>query len=235
MMPRSMPMSLVCLCVALSVVEGEAATITSVIQVVGDGVTETMVSVPDTLDPNDDNTSFSFNFAQYRLRLDEVTTVDIEFGTADSGGTTEYDLFVTLDNRTDVEWLGLIAELGRGVGPQFVPSGLDGLSFDTDENDPTAERDSVVDSRSFLLLEHLDDQMEWGMGLVPSPGSDDLAFTFDLPDLDGSGAFTLRFEPVVESEPPVPEMSTVSVLAFAWLLGAVSARGRRTKRARPGG
>ncbi len=204
----------------------QAATITAVNRVVGDGVVDVLVVAPDTLDPNDDNNAFSLNFAAYELRFDQTVAADIEFEVQDSLGTTQYDLFVTLVNESGTDWIGQSVELGFGVTDQFRASdNHDGLSFDTDESDPLAERDSLVDSANFVLDQHLDNKITWGSGLVYSGRIDDLIFSFDLPDLPNEDRFTLRFQPLVEEvAPPIPEpamgtlflMVGISVFARRW-------------------
>ena len=154
-----------------------------------------------------------------------ASPIDIVFGVANSGGTTEYASLELAVNSTGLTWTDYRFELGFGTRGNFVRSGDDGLDFDTPDRDPAAS--AVVVGTPFSSGNHDDDTIEWKCGSVPHGSVAFFTFSFDVPDADGipefawSGdtgyQFTLRQYPGVApdegGDPVIPEPSSL------WLLG----------------
>lgn len=157
--------------------------------------------------PNNDNaTSASPNTISYSIFFNSggVGPADLEFNLAASGGTTEYQVApfgFGVVNNTGFPLSGFVAELGFGVGANFVRSGTaDGLDFDTPDHDPAPQ------SVAFPALAHDSDTLRWSGALV-STGQIGASFAIDLADglqnvhPGGVNRFTLRLTPVAVPEP----------------------------------
>lgn len=165
--------------------------------------------------PNNDNASgASPNTVPYNIFHNTLGTLEVEFVTSESGGSTEYRFTQTFINNTGQVWTGFEFLLGYGVGAAFTPSGADdGLDFDTPDADPAPT------ASLFTVLQHDSDRIVWSGGSVPSIGVLTLSFALDVPDdlagfnPDQLSRFTLRQVPIVAAQ-EAPEPSSL------WLLGA---------------
>lgn len=185
---------------------------------------------PVTFAANNDNTDASLEDGAENgfLAVKDFNTVDpidLVFGVADSGGTTEYASLELVVNSTGLSWADYRFELGFGTRGNFIRSGDDGLDFDTPDRDPAVS--ALVVGTQFSSGNHDDDTIEWKGGLVPHGSVAFFTFSLDVPDADGipefawSGdagyQFTLRQYPGVApdggGDPVIPEPSSL------WLLG----------------
>jgi len=209
-----------------------AATITSVSSVLLPGAsTGTIGPVGSTPSPNNDNSAAaSANVIPVSIFFNTLGTAEIEFGVANSAGTTEYRLTQTLVNNTGVPWSGFRFELGFGTGASFVSSG-DGDSLDFDAPD----RDPAPTSSAFSALDPLSNSLDWSGGSAPSTSSVAFAFAIDVPDglaashPLGLDRFTLRQVPI----PTVPEPGVLALLGLGLAGLAASRRPLRGPAARP--
>jgi hypothetical protein len=169
--------------------------------------------------PNNDNaTAASPNLISFSIFFNSggLGPADLEFGLANSGGTTEYragSAGLGLVNNTGSPFTGFLAELGFGTGADFVRSaGGDGLEFDTPDRDPAPALPA------FSALTHDPASLRWSGGMVPAIGAFVVGFSIDVPDgleavhPGGLNRFTLRLTPI--SEAAVPEPATAFLTLF---------------------
>ncbi len=197
----------------------EAGTIIGVNSITGTGLGLGFVPPINTLSEANDNQpggpGFDANIIVPIKRFDSTGFIDIEFLVRDSqpGGTTEYQLFESVDNNTFINWSSYTMELGFGTGLAFVQSpGGDGLDFDAPGFDtPPA-------SSAFGSVALGEDLLVFSAG-VQTTGSEIYQLRIDVPD--GITSFTLRQFPT-----PVPEPSTLALAACA-LVGVAAMKRRR--------
>ena len=217
-------------CLVLCLGGAQAGTVSSIATSSLPGTsTGTIGPIGLTPAPNNDNAiAASPNTVPYSVFFNAHGPVQVEFVTANSGGTTEYRFTQTFINNTGQAWSGFVFELGYGVDGAFTPfASADGLDFDAPDADPTPT------ASHFSSLSHQSDRIEWSNGSVPSIGVLNLSFAIDVPDNIATfnpaqvSRFTLRQTPIPVSA--VPEPSTlllliVGLLALVWrgrVLGVV--------------
>ena len=162
------------------------------VQTNGNGTTSVFVNT--TAANNDNVTTIGNNNIDVNGKnFTSVGPIDIVFDVTATGGTTEYLVAEGVTNSTGVTWTGYQLQLGFGFGANFVPSGADGLDFDTPDRDPTPTH------TAFSSLVHLDDLMIFGGGSVPNLQADAIGLSIDVPD--GITQFTLRQVPLAVPEP----------------------------------
>jgi hypothetical protein len=185
----------------------EAATIANTGAFLLPGFSTGSLSFSPASSPNNDNApAASPNTISYSIFFNTggLGPADLEFQLANSGGTTEYQVAPSgfgVVNNTGFSLAGFRAELGFGVGADFVRSGMaGGLDFDTPDRDPAPQ------SVRFPTLVHDDDTLRW-RGAIVAFGQIGASFAVDVPDgLDsvhpeGVNRFTLRLTPVAVPEP----------------------------------
>lgn len=170
---------------------------------------------------NNDNYDFwSNNGGSFLFSFHSLAPVDTVFSVTDSGGSTEYDLYGRVTNRTGASVLGVRLELGFGTST-FSRATLPGLSFDLPEADPGPVMDN------FAPVLHTDTLIQW-THLIPNTDTPSFEFFFDLPDADAgyipaSALTTDGYDLTLRITPLVPE-------PMSWLCGlglAASLAGRR--------
>jgi hypothetical protein len=148
----------------------------------------------------------------------------IPFDFQESGGTTEYAVNVSVENRSGVHWAGYRFSLGllgeRGSAPYVSPTG-DGFGFDV----ASGVDDSMPQSSGALLLDGQSEDMLDFSGPFPDGGSVRFSFSFDVPDRLAAQQIVLIEQPTL-----VPEPSGVVLLAGG--LGALALRRYRRARGR---
>ena len=157
----------------------------SIESVTGPGAGDAMVSffVPATPNNDDgDDPLFSDGAMAYGVTFERADVVDVLFRMPDSGGVTEYTIFVDVVNQTPDRWIGFALELGFGSGSDFVLSGVDGLSFDTDETDPNAERNFPVNAASFASYRQEDNRFLFLDGFVSAGFASNMLLAIDVSD-----------------------------------------------------
>lgn len=160
------------------------------------------VSVPAilTLNMNNDNIAggpTDNNITVPVKRFDNVGYIDIVFNIANTGGTTEYKVFESVDNNTFLPWSSYTMQLGYGFGPGFnnIGGALDGLDFDF------PNFDTLPTSSAFTNVALNEDLLVYSNGLQLT-GSETYQFRIDVPDLPpGVTSFTIRQTPVAIPEP----------------------------------
>jgi hypothetical protein len=174
--------------------------------------------------PNNDNSAAaSANTFGYTVFWNAITSGEVEYVVANSGGTTEYFVNQTLFNLTGQIWTGFRFELGFGRGSGFVPAS-GGLDFDLPDGDPAPF------SSRFSTLSHQPQTLLWSGGTMANLGAAAFSFSFDVPDNlaalhpGGLSTFTLRQTAIAESTAPVPEPATGLLLAGGVLAVAVLRR-----------
>ncbi len=180
------------------------------------------VSVPAilTLNMNNDNIAGGItdnNITVPVKRFDNVGYIDIVFNVANTGGTTEYKVFESVDNNTFLPWSSYTMQLGYGFGAGFTNIGgaLDGLDFDF------PNFDTPPTSSAFTNVALNEDLLVYSNGLQ-STGSETYQFRIDVPDLPpGVTSFTIRQTPVAVPEPGL------CVLGAAASVGGLLLRRRR--------
>jgi hypothetical protein len=197
----------------------EAGTIVGVNSVTGTGLGLAFVPPINTLSEGNDNQpggpGFDANIIVPIKRFDATGFIDIEFQVRGSqpGGTTEYQVFESVDNNTFINWTSYTIQLGFGTGLGFSQSlPGDGLDFDFPGFDtPPA-------SSAFGNVALGEDILVFSVG-TQTTGSEIYQFRIDVPD--GITLFTLRQFPI-----PVPEPSTLALAAGA-LVGLAAMKRRR--------
>ncbi len=151
-------------------------------------------------------------------RFDHLGYIDIEFTVFNSGGTTEYQVFESVDNNTGIDWARYKMQLGFGTGAGFTLSTpLDGLDFDA------PDYDLFPSSSAMPLIDNSDEDILVFSGGTHSSGAESYQFRIDVPDfgdIPGGYTFTLRQMPIA-----VPEPASVVLLGLA-LAGLVVRRSR---------
>jgi hypothetical protein len=211
----------VCAAMACLVVPfaAEAGTILGVNPATGTGLGSAFVPPINTFSEGNDNQpgGLDNNLFVPIKRFDATGYIDLEFIVRDSiqpGGTTEYQVFESVDNNTFINWSSYTIELGKGTGAGFIQSPADdGLDFDT------PDKDTPPTSTVFNNVAHGQDILVFTAG-IQSTGSEVYTFRIDVPD--GITSFTLRQYPI-----PVPEPSTL-VLACCAVAGLAMAKRRRS-------
>lgn len=197
----------------------EAGTILSANPASGPGLGSAFVPPINTFAPGNDNQpgGLDINVFVPIKRFDATGYIDIEFLVRDSvqpGGTTEYQVYESVDNNTFINWNAYTMELGFGTGTKYTQSPADdGLDFDT------PDKDTPPTSTVFNNVAHAQDILVFSVG-IQSTGSAIYAVRIDVPD--GITSFTLRQYPI-----PVPEPSTL-VLAACAVAGLAVAKRRRS-------
>lgn len=193
----------------------EAGTISSITWFALPGFSTGSLNVPLPAAPNNDNTASSPNTIAFSIFFNSggLGPADLEFGVANSGGTTEYLATLSgfgLVNNTGIPFTGFLAQLGFGTGTAFVLSTeADALDFDTLDRDPAPQ------SSSFPTLTHDPDTLHWSGGVVPSPSGFTLGFSFDVSDGLPSDRFTLRLTPLADTAVPEPATSLLVLLGLS--------------------
>lgn len=182
---------------------------------------------------------FSGNLQHYRIQFGSVDVAEVQFSVSNSGGITDYDVIGIVTNGTGTPWVGVLMELGFGLGSEFVRSELDELSFDTDELGGSVEQMPSISSIFFGDIEHENNRVLLATGggaVFPGVASDTIIFSFDVPDtqlipasaLTSDGySFTLRYTPLltIPADPSaVPEPATIVSLVLG--LGSIARRRR---------
>jgi hypothetical protein len=173
--------------------------------------------------------------------------IDLRFKVMNTGGTTEYFVDETAQNRTPGTWGDYHFLLGFGTGAKFKPSSeFDFLTFDEPDFKPTPTSGGAFAKLDTPLLT---DEINWSGGPGVKP-KEDVNFTFSLHIPDANTGipkqffiknpaglvvgfeFTLREIPSLRTipEPSTLSMATVSVSV---LLAVIAAR-RRGQRRRAG-
>jgi len=212
----------------LTATAAHARVITSVTTSALPGSSTAAIGPVATLEVNNDNTTAaSPNTVPYSVSLGALGPLQVEFATANSGGTTEYYFTQTFVNNTGQTWTGFVFELGYGLGVEFTSLGAaDGLDFDWSTADPAPT------ASLFSVLSHQSDRIDWSGGSVPSLGALTFTFSIDVPDgLAGFNPsqlnrFTLRQTPIVATQ-SVPEPSLLLLLLLSSGLLALVSRRRK--------
>jgi hypothetical protein len=203
-----------------------AAVITSLSPVTLPGAsTGTLGSFGNTPAPNnDDAPGVNPNVITSSIFLNAggLGIIDLEFITANSEGTTEYQLVQTFLNLTGTPWTGFHLELGYGTGANFVRAGdLDLVDFDTPDMTPgaTATPFPTVNQQSHTL--------DYSGATVNLIGTSALKFRLDVPDNLKNNRFTLREYAVTTQPPAVPEPTSMMLLGTGIVGLAARFRKRR--------
>jgi len=178
------------------------------------------VDVPVILTPNGNNDNqlgggINDNNIIVPIKLfNNIGYIDILFNVSNSGGSTEYKVFESVDNNTLIPWSSYTMQLGFGTGLAFnnVGGSGDGLDFDFPNFDlfPTSSLfTSVVATEDMLVYS----------GGIQSTGAGTYQFRIDVPD--GITQFTLRQTPVA-----VPEPGSFCLLGALASLGLLAYRCR---------
>jgi hypothetical protein len=178
-----------------------AGTILGTGAIVGTGLG--FASVPIVFTPNEGSDTPG-NIGVPIKRFDQTGYIDIEFFVRGStpAGTTEYQMYESVDNNTGIDWVNYTFQLGTGLGAGFLPSdGSNGLTFDAPAYNPPPT------SSAFAQVTLAPTQLVFFDGLQ-STGSQIYQVWIDVPD--GIQTFTLRQFPT-----PVPEPGTLALAAIA--------------------
>jgi hypothetical protein len=199
----------------------EAGTIIGVNSVTGTGLGLGFVPPINTLSEGNDNQpggpGFDANIIVPIKRFDSTGVIDIEFAVRPSqplAGTTEYQVFESVDNNTFINWSSYTIQLGFGTGITFAQSlPGDGLDFDA------PGFDTFPASSAFGSVAPGEDILVFSVG-VQTTASEVYSFRIDVPD--GISSFTLRQFPI-----PVPEPGTLALAAGALVGLAIMKRRRK--------
>jgi PEP-CTERM motif-containing protein len=178
-----------------------------------------------TLGINNDNVNPGLNTASLSMTFTAIGAIDYVFPVASSSGITEYFFnSIVTTNTTGQTWTGFTFRLGSSGSGKFVPFTTGTLDFDDPNKDPGPT------SIAFSTLSHQPYQINWSGGTgVTSPGTNTFTLSIDVPD--GLANFTLRSEPTVPKNAPVPEPATLllvgSGLVSLGVFGRKRLAGRR--------
>ncbi len=221
-MPAAWALCAIVLCLSLPLA-AQAGTITSVLSISGPGLGKAYVPAIISSSEGNDNQpggpGFDVNLVVITKRFDHPGYIDLQFAVrgSDPSGTTEYQIFESVDNNIGFDWDSYTTVLGFGVGAGFTQSGAgDGLDFDAPGYDPAPPSSSAFSGVA------LGEDVLGFSGGIHSSGSEVYEFRIDVPD--GIQSFTLRQYPHL-----VPEPSTL-VLACGMLVGAALVFRRRRPR-----
>jgi hypothetical protein len=238
---------LTAIALAAAVVTARAGTITQVIApATGPGlgkvvVKDIMIATPspnnaDVTMPSDNTiTDLTKTFAK-------TDYIDLQFKVMNSGGTTEYFVQETAQNRTPDVWGDYHFLLGFGSGAKFMPSSnFDFLTFDKPDFKPTPTSGGVFKK---LETPQLKDEIDWSDGRLKPNEDVDFTFSLHIPDantgipkqfyIKNPAGLVVGFEFTIRELPsvaPIPEPSTLAMMAFSTsAMLAISAARRRGPR-----
>jgi hypothetical protein len=183
----------------------------------GPGLGVASAPIVSTLTPDNDNQigggPADNNIDVNLKRFDFNDYIDMEFTVRPSQGTTEYRVVEFVDNNTGIPWSGYQVQLGFGTGAAFVPVSslalppaldFDALTYDSAPSSPG----SIVTTLSPDLIVFTG---------LHGAGAKQYEFRIDVPNLPTSlpgiiDKFTLRQTPI-----PIPEPTSVALLALAFV------------------
>jgi hypothetical protein len=212
--------SLFLIAAAVAATTASAGTIQSIPAPVASGPGLGTVAVPAifTLTPNNDNVAVAGvndnNIFVPIKRFDSIGYIDIEFTVDVSGGTTEYQVYESVDNNTGIDWNRYEMYLGFGTGENFrMATPGDGLDFD----DPDFDAPPVSSALSSVSSPN-EDTLIFSNG-THGTGAESYVVRIDVSDLTlpplGALTFTLRQVPVGVPEPGTLLLVGLALAGFA--------------------